>query len=66
MFLSLTKKGKKNGKTPQRVQNENKRVSRTLRQSETDAGRGEAGGELHSKTVRATEAMKKKIRRKGE
>lgn len=37
-----------------------------LRQPETDKGRGEAGGEPHSKTVRATEAMKKKQKRKGE
>lgn len=36
-----------------------------LRQPETDAGRREAGGEPNSKTVRATEAMKKK-RRKGD
>lgn len=37
-----------------------------LRQTGTDEGRVEAGGEPHSKTVRAAEAMKKKQRRKGE
>lgn len=37
-----------------------------LRQPETGASRGEAGGQLHSKTVRTTEAMKKKRRKKEE